>query len=77
MSLFNTFFVMEDFWQKMQIPYQERKKTFEKYFGNKNLKIDNTDEAISYLRDIINNLQKEMVAIILSIIVLRNKTEMI
>lgn len=64
MSLFNTFFVMEDFWQKMQIPYQERKKTFEKYFGNKNLKIDNTDEAISYLRDIINNLQKEMVAII-------------
>lgn len=66
MCLFKNIFVTEDFWRKMEIPSKKQYVIFYKYFGRTNLKIDNTDEAISYLREILSKLQSEMISTIKS-----------
>ena len=61
MSLFRNIFITEDFWRKMEIPSKKKQEIFYKYFGKTNQKIDNTDDAISYLKEILDRLQEEMV----------------
>lgn len=61
MSFFEGIFITQDFWKKINIPARKRRQVFENYFGKRKLKIENTDEAISYLRTILDNIQVEMV----------------
>ncbi len=57
-------FEIRNFWDKMEIPYKNKKEIFEKFYGKSNLKINNADEAISYLRVVLDKLQAVMVSII-------------
>ncbi len=61
MNLLRNIFITEDFWRKMEIPSKKKQEIFYKYFGKTNQRIDNTDDAISYLKEILNRLQEEIV----------------
>lgn len=64
MRFFENIYEIQDFWKKMEIPNETRLEIFEKYFGERDLRIDNTDDAINYLKTILDGIQLEMVNII-------------
>lgn len=55
-------FVTRPFWLSMNVPMGRIKNKFGHFFGKRNIKIDDIDEAIDLLKDVIYSIQKELIA---------------
>ncbi len=52
------------FLEKMEVPLEQRRESFKKYFGDSHLCISNREEATSYLQKVLSNIQTDMVSTI-------------